>query len=144
MKNDQQAQQPKQKTSKGLKWAGLSAGLIFFIFALLQLNDFTQYKNADWWSWMIFYLGTASISVAVGLGWLRSIAFLSFVGGFSLGSFIFRMQDEYGNFQFEKFGGNWFRDEVDMIQQTNEAGGLLLVAIWLFTLIFLLKRSTKL
>lgn len=119
------------------------ATVLFLASAAVQINDFTQYQNADWWSWMLFYVGTAALSFCVGWGYTKSLPLVTGFGGFALGSFIFRMQDEFGNFQFEKFGGNWFRDEKDMIQQTNEAGGLFIVAVWLFILAFLLKKQQK-
>ena len=84
------------------------------------------------------------MSLCVGWKITKSLPLVTGFGGFALGSFIFRMQDEYGNFQFEKFAGRgWFRDETDMIQQTNEAGGLFIVALWVFILAFMLKKQQK-
>ena len=121
------------------------ATLLFLLFAALQFNDATQYKNADFWSWVLFYVATAVLSFAVGWKLCKSLPLVTGFGGFALGSFIFRMQDEYGNFQFEKFAGRgWFRDETnEMVQQTNEAGGLFIVALWVFILAWMLRRGLK-
>lgn len=121
-------------------------GVIFLIFAYFQINDAEQYKNGDFWSWIIFYVGTALISFFVGFKVLKSVSWLAGFTGFALGSFIFRMQDEYGNFEFENFAGrDWFADKETgvMKQQTNEAGGLLIVALWLGVLLFLVWRNKK-
>ncbi len=119
-------------------------GIIFIIFAYFQFNDATQYLNGDFWSWILFYVGTSIISFLVGYGVCRSLPLVTGFAGFALGSFIFRMQDEFGNFQFENFiGRDWFADQETgmMKQQTNEAGGLLIVAIWLFVLAYFIWKN---
>jgi hypothetical protein len=130
---------PKMKITTGI------ATLVFLVFASLQFNDHDQYHNADFWTWIVFYFGTALLSFFVGFGYCKSIPLITGLGGFALGSFVFRMQDQFGNFQFQKFAGRgWFRDDAqEMVQQTNEAGGLLIVAIWVFVLAYLLHKKVK-
>ena len=118
--------------------------VLFVVFASLQFNDLPQYKNADAWSWIIIYLITAGLSAWPIFKSINRTLIASYAG-FSLGSFIFRMQDQYGNFQMEKFAGKWLYNErgTEMIQQTNEAGGLFIVFVWMLVLYFLTKPSTK-
>ncbi len=127
-----------------MKIACLIFGTLFLYFTFLQHNDATQYKNGDWWSWVIIYLTTAAISYYRAFRPLAS-SLLWGTTGFALGAFVFRMQDEFGNFAFEKFAGRWLYDSTgtEMVQQTNEAGGLFIVALWLGILAVLNQRSSK-
>ncbi|MDB9741674.1 transmembrane 220 family protein [Akkermansiaceae bacterium] len=129
-----------------MKISCIVATVIFAVFAYFQVNDATQYLNGDFWSWILFYLGTATVSLLVGIEICKSLPLLTGFAGFALGSFLFRMQDEHGNFQFENFTGrDWFADQETgvMKQQTNEAGGLLIVAVWLFILAYMVWRKYK-
>ncbi len=118
-------------------------GVLFLGFASLQFNDLGQYGNADSWSWVLIYLIAALLSVLPL--WVRvGRSLIAGFTGFSLGAFVFRMQDHQGNFRMEKFAGRWlYNDEgTQMVQQTNEAGGLFIVFLWMFVLYFL-NQSAK-
>lgn len=125
-----------------MKITCITLGTIFLIFTYLQHNDATQYKNGDWWSWVIIYLGTAALSFTRAFRPVSN-SLLWAAMGFALGGFVFRMQDEFGNFAFEKFAGRWLYDSTgtEMVQQTNEAGGLFIVALWLGILALLNKQK---
>ena len=117
-------------------------GILFLVFTSLQFNDAGQYSNGDWWSWVIIYLATAAISFTRAFRKLSPSLLWGFTG-FAFGSFVFRMQDDYGNFAFEKFAGRWLYDSsgTEMVQQTNEAGGLFIVALWGMTLALLSRKG---
>ena len=91
---------------------------------------------------MIIYIATAVISIWPLFTNVPKTLVSGFAG-FALGSFIFRMQDGYGNFHFEKFAGRWLYtdDGKEMVQQTNEAGGLFIVFVWLVILYFILPKK---
>ena len=93
------------------------ATVIFLVITSLQFNDFSQYGNADWWSWVVIYVLTAVIS-AVSVKRPLPRWMVTAMAGFALGGFIFRMQDDLGNFHFERFAGAWLYDEsgTQMVQ----------------------------
>ncbi len=104
---------------------------MFAVFAFLQVNDLAQYGNHDAWVWVFLYGVTGLLSVAamnqrtpatVIIGWCC----------FSSGALLFRLQDEFGNLHFERVNPTniWNASGTEMIQNTNECFGLLIIVIW--------------
>ena len=118
-----------------MRIACIIATVVFLVVTSLQFNDYGQYGNADWWSWVIIYVVTAVMS-AVSVKKPLPRWMVTAMAGFAFGGFVFRMQDDMGNFHFERFAGAWLYDETgtEMVQQTNEAGGLFIVFVWLVML----------
>ncbi|MDN4503705.1 transmembrane 220 family protein [Alteromonadaceae bacterium BrNp21-10] len=114
----------------------LLGGVVFFVFALLQINDASQYGNYDAWAWIGLYGITSGISFwmlrkSISASWLTAWT------GFSAGSLFFRLQDDFGNFHFSRldFSTLWNEQQTQMIQNTNESGGLLIMLIWCLVLL---------
>lgn len=104
--------------------------LVFLIFTVLQFNDAGQYGNNDAWVWIIIYGVMSAISAVmiwrkVAVHWLFSWA------GFTWGALLFRIQDGQGNVHFEWLHpANYWDATNTMVQQSNESGGLLILAVW--------------
>lgn len=120
----------------------LSLGFIVFLFfAYLQLNDATQYGNADAWFWIAIYLIAAILNLALIFNRLPAALLYSWFG-FTLGSLCFRLQDSHGNFHFDRLDPAtfWNPRTAEMVQQSNESGGLFILMVWAVVLIALSKR----
>jgi hypothetical protein len=108
------------------------ASVIFLLFTYWQINDTIQYGNHDNWFWLLLY---GAVAVATFLHARRPLPrwSLSAGAGFALGSCLFRMQDPVGNFDWMTlFRATAIPSQMNAtIQQPNESGGLLLVAIWM-------------
>lgn len=130
---------------KKLRLALLALGAIAFIaFTSLQFNDLGQYGNGDAWSWIALYSFTALLSAV--LMWKRVPKIIChFWAGFSWGSLFFRLQDDMGNFHFDRLHPSTFWNErgTEMVQQSNECGGLLILAIWATALIVCNRDEKK-
>jgi len=105
---------------------------LFALFAFWQINDATQYGNHDNWFWLLLYAATAVLSYLYARRPLP-LPVLTAGIGFSIGACLFRLQDAVGNFDL---AGIFRATPVPAkmtaaTQQPNEAGGLLVVAIWL-------------
>ncbi len=104
--------------------------LVFLIFTLLQFNDAGQYGNYDAWIWIAIYGAMTAISAMmiwrpIALHWLFAWA------GFTWGALLFRLQDGQGNIHIEWLHPANYWDETNtMVQQSNESGGLLILAVW--------------
>ncbi len=116
---------------------GLGA-LIFAAFAALQVNDATQYGNNDAWIWIALY-GIAALLSAFSIFRRLPKHWLSAWAGFSWGCLLFRLQDELGNFHLSRLNpaNYWDATGTTMVQNSNESGGLLIVALWACLLIYL-------
>nr|WP_136252818.1 transmembrane 220 family protein [Ningiella ruwaisensis] len=116
--------------------------LLFFVFAFLQFNDATQYGNHDAWIWIVLYLIGALFNLAALFNKL-SIVPVYIWFGFTAGSLLFRMQDDQGNLHLDWINPSKYWDDSgnQMIQQTNESGGLVILLIWALIQIILLKRQ---
>jgi len=117
--------------------------LTFAVFALLQLNDTTQYSNQDAWSWIVLYGVGAILSAALIWKPLPGTLTTSWAG-FCWGALVFRLQDDVGNFQLSRLNpaSYWNESGTEMVQVSNESGGLLILAVWATLLVFL-KRPTE-
>lgn len=128
---------------KKLRVALLAFGFVMFTaFMAVQFNDATQYKNHDAWSWIVLYGLTALLSLI--MIWKKvPVIIVHLWAGFSWGALCFRLQDDFGNFQFDRLHPSTYWNErgTEMIQQSNECGGLLILAIWVTGLIFLNKEK---
>ena len=109
---------------------GLGA-VLFLVFTTLQFNDATQYGNHDAWVWIMVYGAMAVIS---GLAIFKTLPhqWLFAWAGFCWGALVFRLQDNQGNVHFEWLhpSNYWDATGTTMIQQSNESGGLLILAVW--------------
>lgn len=101
------------------------------MFAYLQLNDATQYDNHDAWIWIALY-GTASLANIYALKSNIPVNLHYLWTGFLAGSLLFRMQDDHGNLHLDWLNPAkyWGPDGSQMVQQTNESGGLVILLIW--------------
>lgn len=108
------------------------ATAIFLLFTYWQINDATQYGNHDNWFWLLIYGATAAVTFAHTRLPLPRWA-LAAGSGFALGSCLFRMQDAVGNFDWSSLlRATAVPSQMNAtIQQPNESGGLLIVAVWL-------------
>ena len=106
--------------------------VLFALFAFWQINDATQYGNHDNWFWLLLYAATAVISFLYARRPLP-LALLTAGIGFSIGACLFRLQDAVGNFDLMGiFRATAIPEKMTVAtQQPNEAGGLLVVALWL-------------
>ncbi|MFC4701553.1 transmembrane 220 family protein [Glaciecola siphonariae] len=120
--------------------------ILFTVFAYLQFNDASQYSNHDAWVWIALY-GTAAF--------LNLLSLLTTVSknvhylwlGFTAGALLFRMQDDRGNLHLDWIDPSRYWNEAgnQMVQQTNESGGLVILLIWaLVQLIIVSNRQSKL
>lgn len=114
--------------------------VVFSIFSYLQLNDLDQYGNGDAWFWVIIYLIAAALNLVLIFLKLPTAILYSWLG-FTLGSLCFRLQDGHGNFHFERLDPAtfWNPATAEMVQQSNESGGLLILFVWAGVLIILNK-----
>jgi hypothetical protein len=120
--------------------------LLFSAFAFLQFNDASQYGNHDAWIWIALYSTAALISLC-SLIYSVSLSALYLWLGFVGGSLLFRIQDDQGNLHLDWLDPNqyWNESGNQMVQQTNESGGLVILLIWaLIQLLIAQKRKTKL
>ena len=93
--------------------------LAFAVFALLQLNDTTQYSNQDAWSWIVLYGVGAILSAA--LIWIPLPGTLTTSwAGFCWGALVFRLQDDVGNFQLSRLNpaSYWNESGTEMTSRT--------------------------
>ncbi|MET0377447.1 MAG: transmembrane 220 family protein [Spongiibacteraceae bacterium] len=105
------------------------SALMFSVFAYLQINDAAQYGNFDAWSWVLLYGITALLSLLL-LRLRLNAAILHIWLGFAVGSLYFHIQDDTGNFHFDRLDlFHLWNAQGEMIQQTNEAGGLLFIVL---------------
>lgn len=108
--------------------------IIFFLFAALQINDASQYGNADAWVWIIIYGAMATINLlmlwfSIAKHWLFCWC------GFIWGALLFRLQDAQGNLHLDwlhpsNYWDSSNGDGATMVQHANESGGLLIVGLW--------------
>ena len=126
-----------------LKIFYVSGVVIFTIFSLLQINDVDQYGNHDAWSWVLIYAVAAILNVLMFLK-RATLAVLYTWSGFSAGALLFRLQDDVGNFHFERLNPQTFWNErtATMVQQSNECGGLFIVLVWAVVLVLLKYRNS--
>lgn len=117
---------------------------LFTIFVLLQFNDATQYGNHDAWIWIFIYASVAVINAvlikkSIPEKWLFALS------GFAWGAFLFRIQDEQGNLHIEWLHPSnfWGEPGESLVQQANESGGLLILAIWTIITIFLARNNSR-
>lgn len=117
---------------------------LFVVFASLQVNDATQYGNQDAWLWIVIYGLMAAINLLMLKinpveKWLYSWA------GFTWGCVLFRIQDEQGNLHFDWMhpANYWDPSGSTMVQQANESGGLVILALWATLTIFLGKKMPR-
>ena len=118
--------------------------VVFTAFMAVQFNDATQYLNDDPWSWIFLYGLTAILSLV--MIWKKLPAIIIHLWtGFSWGSLFFRLQDDRGNFQLDRLDPStyWNEQGTEMVQASNESGGLLILAIWVTGMIFLNKSDKK-
>lgn len=134
----------KRRFSGGVRYAAVTVGLLFVLFAYWQLNDAEQYRNHDNWFWIVYYLAAAVMTL-----WHARVRLplwlCSGMTGFSLGAALFRMQDEVGNFDFmTPFRATAVPSQMNAsIQAPNETGGLLLVAAWFLFLALAVGRGRR-
>ena len=109
---------------------GLGA-VLFLVFTALQFNDATQYGNHDAWVWIVIY-GAMAIISALAIFKTLPQQWLFAWAGFCWGALVFRLQDNQGNLHFEWLhpANYWDATGTTMIQQSNESGGLLILALW--------------
>lgn len=121
----------------------LSLGFIVFLFfAYLQLNDLTQYGNSDAWFWILIYMTPSIMSLMLIFSRLPPALLYSWLG-FTLGSLSFRLQDSHGNFHWDRLNPAtfWNPRTTEMVQQSNECGGLLILLVWAGVLILLSRKK---
>lgn len=118
-----------------MKIACLIASALFVIAAIFQINDGLQYRNDDFWFWIVFYLCTAVLSFYQARRHLPRWVHSTW-GGFAIGGALFKMQDPLGNFDFMiPFRAEAIPSKMTALTQApNETGGLFLVAFWAFFL----------
>lgn len=114
-----------------MKIAKIIVGLTFLFFMTLQFNDAAQYGNHDSWFWIFFYLA-ASVLTFLLLKWKAPTWLLPAIVGFCIGSALFRMQDQVGNFDFTApFRATAIPQQMNATtQKPNEVDALLIVGIW--------------
>ncbi len=86
------------------------------------------------------------------LGFLTWKQKLSFYGagialGFSIGALCFKLQDDVGNWHWSRLNitNFWTQDgtgPAQMVQQTNETGGVLLIIVWLIILNLIIRKKS--
>lgn len=127
-----------------LKIFYVSGAVLFSVFSLLQINDLDQYGNHDAWLWVGIYAITAILNILMLFKRVALAALYTWLG-FSAGALLFRLQDDVGNFHFNRLNPLTFWNErtATMVQQSNESGGLLVVLIWSAALLLLKYRSSQ-
>ena len=120
--------------------------LILAVFAFLQFNDASQYGNHDAWIWIALYSGAVLIHLC-SLIYSPALALYYTWLGFIAGCLLFRIQDDQGNLHFDWLNPNqyWNESGTQMVQQTNESGGLLILLVFAAVQLLLAKgRKHKL
>ena len=125
-----------------MKIAKIVIALLFLLFMYFQFNDAAQYGNHDAWFWIFFYL-IASVLTFSLIKWKPPGWLLPGIVGFCLGSAIFRMQDQVGNFDLSSI---WRATPVPSqmnktTQKPNEVDALFLVGIWFLVVMILERRK---
>ncbi|MBK1835176.1 hypothetical protein [Roseibacillus ishigakijimensis] len=125
-----------------MKIAKIIVSLVLVYFMTLQFNDAQQYGNHDAWFWIFFYLAAALLTAAM-VKWQQPPWLLPGIIGFCLGSALFRMQDEVGNFDFTApFRATAIPSQMNKAtQQPNEIDALLVVGIWFGVVAYCEKRQ---
>lgn len=115
----------------------LLGGVVFAYFAYLQFNDASQYGNQDAWAWISIYAVACLLSLSSVLASV-SMPVLYIWAGFCLGALTFRLQDDQGNFYLSRLDPSsyWNEDKTQMIQNSNESGGLVLLLVWAIALLY--------
>ena len=127
-----------------MKIAKIIIGLFFLLAMYWQFNDTSQYGNHDAWFWIFFYLAASLLTFSL-LKWTSPSWLLPSIVGFCLGSALFRMQDEVGNFDI----GSVFRATAipsqmnKTIQKPNEVDALFLVGGWFFIVALIEGKKRK-
>ncbi|MGJ8725710.1 MAG: transmembrane 220 family protein [Roseibacillus sp.] len=124
-----------------MKIAKIIFSLLFLLAMYWQFNDAEQYGNHDAWFWIFFYLAAALLTAAM-VKWQQPKWLLPAIVGFCLGSALFRMQDEVGNFDFTTIvRATPVPSQMNATtQKPNEVDALLLVGIW-FGVVAVLERK---
>ena len=119
-------------------------GLVFLVFAYLQFNDTNQYGNEDAWAWIVIYVLAALLSFSCAFGDIAAPVLYVWTG-FILGALVFRLQDDQGNFHLDRLDPStyWNEEKTQMIQSSNESGGLVILLVWAIVMLILSrpKRS---
>ena len=125
-----------------MKIAKIIIGLFFLLAMYWQFNDAAQYGNHDAWFWIFFYL-TASVLTFTLIKWKPPGWLLPGIVGFCLGSAIFRMQDQVGNFDFGAITrATPVPSQMNKTtQKPNEVDALFLVGIWFLVVTILERRK---
>lgn len=127
-----------------MKIAKIIIGLFFLLAMYWQFNDASQYGNHDAWFWIFFYLAASLLTFSL-LKWTSPSWLLPSIVGFCLGSALFRMQDEVGNFDI----GSVFRATAipsqmnKTTQKPNEVDALFLVGGWFFIVALIEGKKRK-
>ncbi len=124
-----------------MKIAKITLGSLFLLAMYWQFNDAAQYGNHDAWFWIFFYLAAAVLSFTL-IQWQPPSWLLPGIVGFCLGSAVFRMQDEVGNFDISAL---WRATAVPSqmnktTQKPNEVDALILVGGWFLVVAIAEKR----
>ncbi len=127
-----------------MKIAKIIIGLFFLLAMYWQFNDAEQYGNHDSWFWIFFYL-TASLLTFSLLKWNPPNWLLPSIVGFCLGSALFRMQDEVGNFDIKAITrATPIPSQMNKTtQKPNEVDALFLVGGWFLVVAILEKKKRK-
>lgn len=114
-----------------MKIAKIIVGLTFLFFMVLQFNDAAQYGNHDSWFWIFFYLAASLLTFTL-IRWTAPTWLLPSLVGFCVGSALFRMQDQVGNFDFTApFRATAIPHQMNpTTQKPNEVDALLIVGLW--------------
>lgn len=125
-----------------MKITKIIVGLVFLYFMTLQFNDAAQYGNHDAWFWIFFYLAAAVLTGAL-IKWKQPNWLLPAIVGFCIGSALFRMQDEVGNFDFSApFRATPVLSQMNKTtQKPNEVDALLVVGLWFGVVAFLERKK---
>ena len=127
-----------------MKIAKIIVGLFFLLAMYWQFNDAEQYGNHDAWFWIFFYLGASLLTLTL-TKWKAPNWLLPAIIGFCLGSAIFRMQDEVGNFDLSTI---WRATGVPSqmnktTQKPNEVDALILVGVWFLVVTVIERKKQK-
>lgn len=113
------------------KYLLFSATAIFLLFAYWQFNDLEQYNTSLWYGWVVPYAVTALLSLGAAFRPLPRAVYLVLAIFATIGALI------------RASAINW--DASVLYNETNpagnEAGGLLVVGLWLFYLALTSMRS---
>lgn len=131
------------KTKLSVRVFNLLGLTLFSGFAYLQFNDATQYDNHDPWIWIVLYAIAALFNVWALIGQVLKESLLLWCG-FSFGALLFRMQDDKGNLHLDWINPSaYWNDSNQMVQQTNESGGLVIVLLWAVLQLFLNRKKRQ-